>query len=519
MTRSGRRLLGPLGWRLFAAFTLVGVGAVALLAVLAVLSVRSQTTGLVASQREQARRDIAAALAAAYAKARSWQKADLTGVEALVQSTGARLIILDTSGGRIATISPARQPGHQHGSEAPTPGSDHGQPSPQPSHQHRGGEGLAPPPARSTAPLTAVPAGSSSGASLLAAVPRAAGQRAFAVTASPAVTASDRVPVLVDGRRVGTAIVSFPAVSQSPAWQAREAILRAVAAGTVLAVVLAAGAALLVTRRTTRPLTALADAAGALARGEADATARLRPGPGELGQVSAAFARMAGTLRREDELRRALVADTAHELRTPVTILRGATEELLDGLAQPTAGRLTSLHDEILRLERLVDDLSTLAAAQSAALTLERAPADLAKLAAQAADALAPQFSDAALHLDTDLTPVTVTGDPARLTQIITNLLTNAVKFTPPGGRVTLTTRRAGAGAQLTVTDTGPGIPPDELPHIFQRFWRGSAAAGRAGTDIGLAVAAELAAAHGGTITAASPPGGGTTFTLTLPGL
>ena len=118
------------------------------------------------------------------------------------------------------------------------------------------------------------------------------------------------------------------------------------------------------------------------------------------------------------------------------------------------------------------------------------------------------------LHLDT--APVTVSADEARITQIITNLLTNAAKFTPPGGQVTLTTRADCASARLTVADTGPGIPPADLPHIFERFWRGPAAS-RSGSDIGLAVAAELAAAHGGTVTAASPPGSGAVFTLTLP--
>ena len=214
---------------------------------------------------------------------------------------------------------------------------------------------------------------------------------------------------------------------------------------------LLAAAALWVSRRTTRPLTALAAAAGAVERGDPHAVSLLRPGPGELGQVSAAFSRMASTLQREDELRRAMVADTAHELRTPVTILRGATEELLDGLAEPTTGKLTSLHDEVLRLERLVDDLSALAAAQSAALTLDRAPADLAKIAAHAASELQAQFEDAEVHLDVNASPVMVNADQARLTQIITNLLTNAAKFTPPGGHVTLTTSTAAGTAASTI--------------------------------------------------------------------
>jgi two-component system sensor histidine kinase BaeS len=501
MVRSGRKLLGPLGWRLFAAFMLVGVGAVALLAALAVVSVRSQTTSLVAAQRTQARHDIAAALAAAYTQAGSWPKADLAGAQALADSTGATMIILGVSGQPVTTITPGHRTGRDHGPEpghgtggTDLPGMGHGEPSTSPSGQHHGGDSVT------------------TGA-------RVAG----AASASPAVTARSsaagpaRVPVIANGRRVGTALIDFPAASQTSAWQARDAILRAVGAGALLAVLLAAAAALIVSRRTTRPLTALAAAAGAVERGDPAASSLLRSGPGELGQVSAAFARMAATLRREDELRRAMVADTAHELRTPVTILRGGTEELLDGLADPTPAKLTSLHDEVLRLERLVEDLSALAAAQSAALSLDRAPAELAKLADHAAAELQPLFEDAAVHLSVHTEPAPVNGDAGRITQIITNLLTNAAKFTPPGGQVTLTTRPVQDQAELTVSDTGPGIPANDLPHIFERFWRGTAAAGRAGTGIGLAVAAELAAAHGGTLTATSPPGGGAIFTLTLP--
>ena len=381
MGKSRGRLLGPLGWRLFAAFTLVGVGAVALLAALAVVSVRSQTSGLVASQRDQARHDIAAALSAAYAKAGSWQKADLAGAQALADSTGARLIILGASGGQVTTITPAHMPGHEPGHE---PGMEPAArtcrawitagTAREPSHSHHQGDSVAAGcPGRRLSSGRGKPGGYP-------------GPRGTA-TATPAAGAA-RVPVMAGGRQVGTVLVSFPAAAQTSAWQARDAILRAVAAGALLAVLLAAAAALWVSRRTTRPLTALAAAAGAVERGDPDAVSLLRPGPGELGQVSAAFAAMAGTLQREDELRRAMVADTAHELRTPVTILRGATEELLDGLAEPTTSKLTSLHDEVLRLERLVDDLSALAAAQSAALTLDRAPADLAKIAACAAGEL-----------------------------------------------------------------------------------------------------------------------------------
>lgn len=212
-----------------------------------------------------------------------------------------------------------------------------------------------------------------------------------------------------------------------------------------------------------------------------------------------------------------MVADIAHELRALVTIWQGGTEELRDGIASPTPGKLTSLHDETLRLGRLVDDLATLAAAQAAALTLRKAPADLGKIAAGAAAALEPQFAEAGLRLNLDTEPAMVSADEARITQVAVNLLTNAVKYTRPGGQVSVTTRAGDGTPRLTVADTGPGIPEADLPHVFERFWRGAGVRARSGTGIGLAVVAELAAAHGGTVTAASPPGSGAVFTVTLP--
>jgi two-component system sensor histidine kinase BaeS len=529
MARRRGTLLGPLGWRLFAAFLLVGVGAVALLAALAAASVRGQTTSLLASQRDQARHDIAAALAAAYTQAGSWAGIDLSGAQALAQSTGAQLVILNEAGGRVATVTPApaqdHQPGHD-ASHAPghdtsggathAPGHDTGshgsggdnQRAPQPSGTHQEAAGRA-------------PATAAEGSAVLAAAEEspAPGATTSTATATSAAlpAAADQVPVVADGKTVGTVVITFPPASQSAAWQARDAILQTVGLGAVAAVALAAAAALLVSRRTTRPLTALAAAAGAVGRGEPDAEKLLRPGPGELGQVSAAFAAMARSLRHEDQLRRDMVADIAHELRTPVTILQGGTEELLDGIADPTPGKLTSLHDETLRLGRLVDDLATLAAAQAAALTLHKAPADLGKIAVAAAEALAPQLDEAGLRLNLDSEPAVVSADEARITQVTVNLLTNAVKYTPPGGQVTVTTRAEDGAARLTVADTGPGIPAADLPHVFERFWRGAGAKTRSGAGIGLAVVAELAAAHGGTVTAASPPGSGAVFTVTLP--
>jgi len=172
----------------------------------------------------------------------------------------------------------------------------------------------------------------------------------------------------------------------------------------------------------------------------------------------------------------------------------------------------------VLRLARMVGDLQTLAAADAAALHLTRRPCDLADIAAAAADSLVGRFEAAGITLDRKLTAVGIDADPRWLHQVITNLLTNALKFTPAGGRVTIAAGPTEAKqAVLTVTDTGTGIPADELPRIFDRFWRGRQAAQLSGSGIGLAVAAELARAHDGQLTARSQLGEGTELTLTLP--
>jgi signal transduction histidine kinase len=165
----------------------------------------------------------------------------------------------------------------------------------------------------------------------------------------------------------------------------------------------------------------------------------------------------------------------------------------------------------------MVDDLQAMAAADAAVLQLTRERHDLANIAGSAADSVARRFETAEVTLDRQLAPAPVLADERWMHQVVTNLLGNALKFTPAGGTVTIRTRQDGSRAVLQVADTGIGIPADELPRIFDRFWRGRAAAQTSGSGIGLAVAAELARAHGGTLTAASQPGEGTRLILTLP--
>jgi two-component system sensor histidine kinase BaeS len=254
--------------------------------------------------------------------------------------------------------------------------------------------------------------------------------------------------------------------------------------------------------------------------GRGDRRARVGgvPGaPAELQDLAAAFDQMADTVTAEEQLHRDLVADVAHELRTPVAVLQANTEALLDGLVAHTPEQTASLHEEVLRLGRLVGDLQSLAAAEAAALQLSLRPADLAEIAASAAEDWAASFAAAGVRFDRRLEPAPVLGDPGRLHQVIANLLSNALKFTPSGGRVQLTLSAAGGEARLEVSDSGPGISPEDQPHVFGRLWRGAHATQTAGSGIGLAIAAELARAHRGSIEVASEPGQGSRFTLVLP--
>lgn len=344
-----------------------------------------------------------------------------------------------------------------------------------------------------------------------------------AVAASPDFAANAgspqlSAPIEIRGQRAGSVVVRFTRAGLGAADSAlRIALLQAIAGAAGLAALLALVAGLVMARWITRPVERLIAVTRAMARGDRTARAGRERAPGELSELAAAFDQLADTRDREEQLRRDLVADVAHELRTPIAILQAGHEALLDGVTEPTPAQLTSLREEVLRVAQRVSDLQTLAEADAAALHLSLDRADLAAIAAAAAASLAGRFQAGGITVSTQLTPVEVLADQPRLHQVITNLLTNALKFTPPGGRVTIRAGPAGASAVLTVTDTGVGIPAADLPRMFDRFWRGRQAARTPGSGIGLALAAELARAQGGGLTASSREGRGTQLTLTLP--
>ncbi len=320
------------------------------------------------------------------------------------------------------------------------------------------------------------------------------------------------------GRQVGTIRARFGKEGLgSPHHKLRTILWQAVGSAAGIAALLALVVALVVSRRISKPITRLIEVVGARGDGYRDTRVGEIHAPTEIRELANTFDAMADTLVRHDQLRRNLVADVAHELRTPVAILQAGHEALLDGVLEPTPAQLSSLRDEVVRLARMVDDLQTFAAAEAAALQLQAQPRDLAEIAHAAADSMEPRFETCEVGLDRKLAPAPVLADERRMHQVITNLLSNAVKFTPAGGNVTMEVGQNDGHATLTVSDSGVGIPPEELPFVSERFWRGSNAAEVAGSGIGLAVVAELAWAHHGDMDVTSVPGHGTQVTVTLP--
>jgi signal transduction histidine kinase len=236
-------------------------------------------------------------------------------------------------------------------------------------------------------------------------------------------------------------------------------------------------------------------------------------GGGELGELSRSFNAMAAALDRNEELRRRMVGDVAHELRAPLTNIRCELESLQDGLTAATPERIASLHEETMHLAHLVDDLQELALAEAGRLELDVRPIAAAALARRAASGLATRADIECEGVDA----VIVLADARRTVQILTNLLTNAIAHS--GDDVRITWERSGDEAIVRVIDRGPGIPPDELPRIFERFYRLDASRSRAtgGAGLGLSIVRQLVAAQGGRVWAETEIGVGSTFSFTLP--
>lgn len=268
---------------------------------------------------------------------------------------------------------------------------------------------------------------------------------------------------------------------------------------------------LVLSRRLTRPLKRLAAAAVAVSEGDLRTRVPVT-GKDEICRLSETFNRMAQTLEAQEALRKKLVSNTAHELRTPLSVMQGELEGMLDGLIPINRPRLGSLLEETGRLRNILDGMEELAQAQASVLTLRKQHLALDRFLAQ----VVSRFYPAALAVEFKVAceeGLTVYADPDRLTQIMINLLSNALKAIDGAGRVTVSAARKGAEVLIVVQDTGAGIKPEDLPLIFTRFFKGFAG----GFGLGLAIVKELVEGHGGRIEARSEYGKGSVFTISLP--
>lgn len=337
----------------------------------------------------------------------------------------------------------------------------------------------------------------------------------------PALLASG-TPVPVDGQKVGTLVVDashMTGVLDPSAQEFLSEVNRSLLLAGLVAGVIALGIGFILFRQITSPLNTLAQASEKIAAGDLTARATVK-GDDEIARVAHSFNAMADKLAASETARRNMLADIAHELRNPIGIISSHLEAMIDGVFPTDAEQLTSLHDETVLLARLVGDVRELALADAGQLVLNRVPTDVRALVEHSVAAFQPQAQEANIALGVqlaDIPPLNV--DAQRIEQTLRNLISNALRFTPPQGSVTVSLAQDKNVARITVTDTGAGIAPEALPHVFERFWRADKARARSlgGTGLGLAIAKQWVEAHGGTIGVTSQPGQGSTFWFTLP--
>ena len=439
--------------RLALAFAGAGILTATVTAILVNVAFAGELSGYLTNQQDRERTLVTTSVADAYRRARGWDTIDLTAVSQVAAMAGGSMRVLDGSGHLVNRTDTGMSVGMTE------------------MQKRMGGGGPLGP--------------------------------------------EHRDPIVVDGRTVGSVVTRLPEVGLAPAdAQFHQGVNGLFAIGGITGAVIAVVMGVFLARRATAPARALARAAGALAAGDRSQRVPV-VGDDEFAQMGQAFNAMAEAIDEEDRLRRNFAAAVAHEVRTPLSILRSEIEALQDRLVRPSPRALASLHEEVVRLGRLIADLESLAYADAAAFSLDRQPQDLAALAQAAVTEFAAPYAAEGVRLESTLTSVSADVDPVRIRQAISNLLSNALKFTPSGGRVLVEVGPLASRAVVRVTDWGCGIAADELPRVFDRFFRGRAAK-PGGSGIGLNVVRELVRAHGGETAITSIDGEGTSVTITL---
>lgn len=442
-------------FRLTAAFAGIGLTAAALTAILVNLAFGSRFTGYLEERQESRERLVIATLADSYKRSGGWDESDLATLVPAALMDGGSVRLEDVSGRTVWDATEGSLGTHM-------------------ATMHREMMGSGP------------------------------------------LGPEKELPVLVDGEVAGTAFVRLPQTGLLPQdADFRAEINRSLIFGGIAAGLIAVTFGIFLGRRATSPARELTRAAKDLAAGDRARRVEVTA-PDEFGEMGRAFNAMADALDEEDRLRRSFAADVAHELRTPLAILRSQIEGIQDGVIESDGSALASLHEEVLRLARSVADLETLASADAAGFSLSPREVHLDELVEDVVREFRGPSEAAGIALDVRAGTSVVIGDPTRLRQIVSNLLSNALKFTPPGGWVHVNVGSDDGWTVLQVRDSGSGIPADELPRIFERFFRGKGALA-GGSGIGLSVVKELVRAHAGEVTVSSDIGKGTTFTVRLP--
>jgi len=440
--------------RLTLSFVVIALGSALLTAILINAAFGGRFDTYLGQQRSAQASQLANAFTAAYEPDQGWQQDRLDRLAPLVAMSGAEVRLVDTSGESVWSLRDSQM-------------------GPEMAQMHRD------------------------------------------MSSAGAPTPQQRISLTMGGRQIGDLYLTLPEGTVPLAdREFRRSVNWLLLLGGLGAGSIGVGAGVIASRRTVRPITELTSAARDLQAGDRQRRAAVA-GNDEIAQLARAFNDLVDSVEREDAVRRAFAADVAHELRTPLAVLQSQLEAVQDGVVEPSPALFRSLHDETLRLGRLTADLETMTSADSVEFDLHRRPVDLADVVARAGAALSHRFAEGQLRLILSTEPAAVSGDEVRLQQVVTNLLTNTLKFVPPGGSVTVSTRTVDGRAELDVHDDGPGISPDDLAHVFERFYRGHQVR-TGGSGIGLAVVAALVHAHGGEVTAVNLPDGGTSFRIRL---
>jgi two-component system, OmpR family, sensor histidine kinase BaeS len=329
------------------------------------------------------------------------------------------------------------------------------------------------------------------------------------------------IPIIIDGAMVARLIpLRLPRSPADLVVDNLRRIYNNIFIGAVFATLFALILGWLMARNIIRPLRELNTATEAITQGDLEKQVNI-PAKDEIGHLAESFNTMTASLKRSRDLRRQMVADIAHELRNPLSIILGHAEALSEGVLPPDPETLDIIYDEARHLSRLVDDLRTLSLSEAGELLLQRSSTDSEEILERCSAAYAARAAEKGVTIRTECAPHSpqLDVDVERIVQVLFNLLDNSLKHTPSGGSIQISAAAAVGAVEISVQDTGSGIPPEDLPFIFDRFYRGNQSRARIqdGSGLGLAISKALVEQHGGKISVSSAPGQGTRMTIHLP--